>query len=365
MINDELSKRMAMHSAVKDFLETHPILHYVFFELTRQCNLKCRHCGSSCNRKLMQQIESNVVFRVIDEITDKVTPQQTMFCITGGEPLLYDEWAAIGSYISSKGYHWGMTTNGTLITPEIVEKMVEAGMKTISVSLDGLEEVHEWLREKKGCYKAAVKGIKMLVESKKFRCVQVTTVVHPKNISDLESMHEFFKNLKVDSWKLTGVEPIGEAINNPELFLSGKQYRQLLDFICEKRTSKELEVTFGCSHFLTEKYDNAVRKQRFICGAGTMIASISADGDILGCLDIDNRAATKQGNVYEENFWDVWENKFEIFRGKRENKREKCNICDYSEFCRGDSWHTWDFGNSVPKICMMDYLEEKYDGKCK
>lgn len=355
----DYAQKLAPYARAKDLIAADPRLTYLFFELTDRCNLRCRHCGSSCP-DLSQHCDADPekLKDVVDQVAAHTKPGEVLFCITGGEPLLWRHWRELGRYITDKGYHWGMTTNATLITEDTVRELAEAGLKTITVSLDGLKQAHEWLRRVPGCFDAAVNGIRLLVESRQFSCVQVTTVVSPKNLGQLEELYRFLKTLGIHSWKLTGVEPIGIAGQDPELFLSGPQYRQLLDFILEKRGLSEMEVSFGCSHFLPEEYAQKVRSVRFHCGCGIFIASISAKGEILGCLDVDERALTAQGNIHTDRFWDVWENRFQIFRTRRKLDNETCAGCAYGDFCRGDSWHTWDFQNDRPRLCLYQHLQK-------
>ena len=351
---------LAPYARLKEYAAAHPRLRYLFLELTTQCNLRCRHCGSRCpTLKETEYVGTETLLRVIDEVCGFVPPDQFMFCLTGGEPLLRPDWDRIGAYISAKGVPWGMTTNGTLIDEDVVRRMTESGMKTISVSLDGLKENHEWLRGVNGCYEKALSGLRLLAESKKHLCVQATTVVNSRNIGDLESMYELLGGVGVQSWKIVATEPIGDAVGQDELFLSPAQYRKMLDFILEKRAQGGMEVSFGCSHFLPDEYETAVRDSRFHCGSGVFIASISAKGEILGCLDIDDRKTTCQGSVYADSFRDVWENRFKLFRQPRSLKGCICEACQYAGFCRGDSWHTWDFQKNAPQICLMDHLKKE------
>ena len=166
---------------VKDFLAEHPHLRFVFLELTNQCNLKCRHCGSKCPSQQEQgQIETNFFLKAIDDVTAHTRPGDLMFCITGGEPLLRRDWHVICEHIAEKGFSWGMTTNGTLITPQTIELMERTKIQTISVSIDGLKANHEWLRNVKGCFDSAIKAIRLLLNSGVSHCVQVTTVVNTR-----------------------------------------------------------------------------------------------------------------------------------------------------------------------------------------
>lgn len=343
---------------VKQYLAEHPRLRLLFFELTTQCNLKCRHCGSRCpSQGHYDQIDTGTVLKTIDTVAARMPPGSMMFCLTGGEPLLHRDWFAICKHIASKGLSWGMTTNGTLITPQTIAQMKEARMQTISVSIDGLKESHEWQRGVSGCFDKAVYGLQLLADSKAFRCVQATTVVNTRNLHELPLLRAHLEPLGIDSWKIIATEPIGDAIGQKDLFLSPAQYKQMLDFIIETRKASKMEVTYGCSHFLPEKYEKTVRGFHFHCGAGTFIASISAKGEILACLDIDDRERTLQGNIYNDNFWDVWENGFQLFRQPRNLSHSQCAQCPEKDFCRGDSWHTWDFAHQQPKICLRKMSE--------
>ena len=351
---DSNYENQELAASVKQLLmQIHP-LKYLFFELTQHCNLRCAHCGSRCpDYTGRSELSAENCRRVVDSAARTYPTNQLMFCITGGEPLLNKEWFEICSYITQKGFSWGMTSNGTLIDEACVRRLAEAGMKTIAVSLDGLKESHERLRGVPGCYDQAVNAIRLLKNSGSFRAVQVVTVVNRMNIGELPQLYRLMESLQIDSWKLTPIEPMGKAKEVQALFLSpGEQY-QLLAFIKEKRQTAPFDLTYGCSHLLPEEYDSTVRKQPFLCGAGTMIASIASNGDILPCLDIDCRERVKQGNILQDDFIDVWENKFELFRRNKANTSSICRDCKLKQVCQGDSWHSWNFEEEAPRVCFQ------------
>lgn len=90
----------------------------------------------------------------------------------------------------------------------------------------------------------------------------------------------------------------------------------------------------------------------FQCGAGLFIASIMANGDIGACLDIERRRDLIQGNIFKDDFVDVWENRFAVFRKDRTIESQACIGCLHREICMGDSAHTWDFNKNEPKYCV-------------
>ena len=130
--------------------------------MTLNCNEHCRHCGSRCGDLRMEnQLSDQEIIGFLSELKTKVTTLPFLN-ITGGEPTLRPDFIELMHEISELGYNWGMTTNGILIDEKVVEKMVETNMKTISVSIDGLEELHESFRRVPGSFKKIIKGLKLM-----------------------------------------------------------------------------------------------------------------------------------------------------------------------------------------------------------
>ena len=74
-----------------------------------------------------------------------------------------------------------------------------------------------------------------------------------------------------------------------------------------------------------------------------------AHGDIGGCLDIERRPELIQGNVYKDDFVNIWENKFKSFRTDKTRQSSRCSVCEHRKICMGDSLHTWDFDKNEPR----------------
>lgn len=96
-----------------------------------------------------------------------------------------------------------------------------------------------------------------------------------------------------------------------------------------------MEVTYGCSHFVTMKYEREIRDFYFQCGAETKVAGIRANGDIVACLDIEDYDETIQGNIYRDDFVNIWDTKYDLFRDDRSNKSEKCRNCKNKDAISG------------------------------
>lgn len=332
-----------------------PVLKHLFLELTLRCNEHCFHCGSSCDYTGAEALSIEDYRRILTEVKEDFDISEMMLCITGGEPMLRSDFFEIMTMASEMGYAWGMTSNATLITKENAHRLKEAGMKTISVSIDGLEETHDRLRGLKGGYRKAMEGIRNLIDEGSFQAIQVTTVINHQNIDELDELFSIMDQLDIDSWRVVNLEPIGRALLKPELMCTKEDYIRLFSFIKEKR-EQGYPLCYGCSHYLGIDYEAEVRDWYWQCNAGVYTASIMANGDIGACLDIERRQETIQGNIFKDCFCDVWKNRFEIFRRDFSENNSTCRKCAHKKYCRGDSRHSWDYDHDRPLVCMKDIL---------
>ena len=129
-------------------------LTYLFWECTLRCNLNCIHCGSDCTKEAMApDMPMEDFLKVLDKISTQVNPNKTMVVITGGEPLMRKDLEKCGEEIYKRGFPWGMVTNGFGLTAARFESLLNAGLRSITISLDGLNpETHDWFRGKSGSW---------------------------------------------------------------------------------------------------------------------------------------------------------------------------------------------------------------------
>ena len=333
-----------------------PQLRQLFLELTLQCNERCFHCGSSCTPQKPEDLLSLEEYKaILDQVKEDFDLGRLQLCITGGEPLLRPDFFEILGYAHELGYHWGMTSNATLITPEVAHRLAEVGMDTISVSIDGLPETHDKLRGTPGGYERAMRGIQALIDEKVFKAVQVTTVVNHENIGELDALFEIMDGLDIDSWRVINLEPIGRALQWPSRMLTEEDYLRLFSFIRDKRL-QGYPVEYGCSHYLGPAWERELRNWYWMCNAGIYTASIMANGDIGACLDIERRPETIQGNIRQSRFKDVWDKRFELFRRDLCEGSAFCRGCEHAGHCRGDAHHSWDYDNNRPMLCFKGTL---------
>lgn len=339
----------------------HP-LNYLFWECTLKCNLCCQHCGSSCGlgKISKDELSANEIKKVFHTIAEDFNPKQIIIAVTGGEPLLRKDIFEVMQYAHELGFPWGMVTNGTLITPEIVSQMEEAKMSTISVSLDGLEQNHNWLRCTQDGFGKTINGIKLLVASKSFEVVEIITCVNQNNLGELEKIFQLCNNLEVNRWRIFTISPVGRAKNNSRLFLDSQQLHYLLKYIKDKRKERrsKLKVSFCDEGFLGLEYEGEVRNQLFYCWAGISVGSILYNGDIAAC-PILPREYARQGNIRQDRFSEIWNNRYKLFRDRNWRKCGDCKNCSWWEFCEGNSLHLWNFGDNKLTLCNYNLINKK------
>lgn len=361
---EELIKQIKINNLdlLADYIDSiidKPPLRDLFIEVTSRCNAHCEHCGSSCGDKVdTEEISGDLLKKVLLDISNKYNTEDILLNITGGEPLLRKDLFDIMSYAHQLGYKWGMTTNGMLINDNIIDKMVETNMDTISISLDGLKETHELFRKVPDSFDKIIENIKKLQQRKSIKIIQITTVANKKNLNELEDLYQYLKNLGIKYWRVVNVDPIGRAKDNKEILLDKEEYKYLFNFIKEKREYDDMYVEYGCSHYLDLEYEKELRDTYFICAAGIYVASILSNGDISVCPNVERRKEVIQGNIKFDNFVDVWENKFKLFRNKYRTSCDKCMKCKSFKYCKGDSFHTWNFDLNEPNFCIKDILEK-------
>jgi len=292
-------------------------------------------------------------FNAIQPLKNKYPPNSIIVVITGGEPLLRKDLSECGKLLRENGFRWGIVTNGFAYDEDMHNKLISAGMGSITVSLDGLEESHNRLRNNPNSFERAVKALKLIVSCTRLN-YDVVTCVHPKNISELPELKDFLISINVKNWRFFTIAPIGRASNNPEMLLANKQIQQLMEFIAEnRRNDPRINLYFSCESYVGD-YERKVRDSYFFCHAGINIGSVLIDGSISACPNIDR--CFVQGNIYEDNLLDVWENRFDVMRNRSWCRTGICKSCKNFKYCNGGAMHLWNEKQDSIMSCVAEKL---------
>ena len=328
-------------------------LNYLFWECTSRCNLNCLHCGSDCSESSsFKDMPLADFLSALDTIESK--SNNFTVVITGGEPLLRHDIELCGREIRKRGMRWGMVSNGYLYDQQRHISLLNAGLGALTISLDGLEDTHSWLRNSMNSFSKADNAINLAASSSRLN-FDVVTCVNRRNIYELPSIYEYLDKKEVTAWRLFTIAPVGRAKNNQDLFITDFQFKELMDFICLKRKLKSIDIKFSCEGYVGW-YELKVRDSFFFCRAGINIGSILIDGAISACPNIDRSFA--QGNIYKDNLYEIWQTKFKPFRDRSWTKIGKCADCaDYKD-CQGNGLHYWQGDKQNVLICHNELIEK-------
>ena len=311
-------------------------LSYIFWECTLRCNLNCLHCGSDCSKNAsVKDMPLADFLGAIDQLKGQVDPAKTIVVLTGGEVLLRNDLAEIGRSFYQRGFPWGMVTNGMLLTDSKFRLLIESGLRAVTVSLDGLEASHNWLRGNPKSFEKAIAAISMLPQFPDLK-YDVVTCVNRKNFAELSQLRELLIGMGIAEWRVFTIFPVGRAKDNEQLQLSASEFKNLFEFIKETRKAGKIKLNYGCEGFLGN-YEGEVRDNFFFCRAGITIGSVLADGSISACPSL--RGNFIQGNIYKDNFAEVWNKRFQKYRDRSWVRTGVCAECDSFKYCEGNGLH--------------------------
>ncbi|HCC52324.1 MAG TPA: radical SAM/SPASM domain-containing protein [Porphyromonadaceae bacterium] len=327
-------------------------LRTLFWECTLRCNIACRHCGSDCRvSAAYPDMPVEDFLQVIDEITPFVDTHKLLIIFTGGEALVRPDIETCGLELYKREYPWGIVSNGLLFA-ERLDSLLASGLRTATISLDGFEEEHNWLRRHPDSFSHAEQSVKELIKTTGVNW-DVVTCANRKNFDSLPRFKKYLLDLGVKQWRIFTVFPVGRAADIPELQLNNMQFVQLMDFIRDCRR-EGFHVSYGCEGFLGN-YEADVRDHFYECHAGVSVASVLADGSISGCPSI--RANYYQGNIYKDRFMDVWNNGFKPYRDREWTRRGECADCKMFRYCEGNGMHLHN-DNGDLLVCHYNRIKE-------
>ncbi|MCS7215045.1 MAG: radical SAM protein [Thermodesulfovibrio sp.] len=336
-------------------------LKWLAWEITRRCNLRCIHCRSSAEEIVKEHPDPSKeeCLRIIDDITSYAKP---VMVLTGGEPLLREDFFEIAEYGRRKGLRVCVATNGTLLNDDVCNKFKEVQIKMVSLSLDGPNEsVHDNFRNQKGAFQGTINAIRLL--KKHDIPFLVNSSFTKRNQDTIPEVYKLSKELGATAWYMFMIVPTGRAEELLEELISQEDYEKILHWHYDmEKNEKNILVRPTCapqyyrvvlevSKKEGEKFER--RSLKFStggakgCVAGQLICLINVDGDVMPCSYFPLSA----GNIKKQSFREIWENS-ELFKRLRDfsSYKGRCGVCEYINVCGGCRARAY---------CLKDdYMEE-------
>lgn len=344
---------------------------YAVWEITLACDLACRHCGSRAGHARPEELSTEECLDLVRQMADLDVKEVT---IIGGEAYLRDDWVDIVREIRKRGMQATMTTGGRGISKERARMAADAGLQSVSVSVDGEEDTHDRLRGVKGSYRSALAALENLAE-----CgvrVSANTQINRLSQPEMPSVLETIAARGVHSWQIQLTVAMGRAADEPDVLLQPYDLLELFPMLgALKERADELKVRIwpGNNIGYFGPYETALRGKMprghmASCGAGRSTLGIEADGSIKGCPSLPTNAWTG-GNIRDASLKDIWERSTPL-RYTRDRTVDDlwgyCRTCYYADVCRaGCTWTGFTlFGKAGNNpYCHHRALEMQREGK--
>jgi nif11-class peptide radical SAM maturase 3 len=324
-------------------------ISYAVWEITLKCNLACQHCGSRAGHERTDELSTEEALDLVRQMADIGIKEVTLI---GGEAFLRSDWLDIAQAITDAGMVCGMTTGGYGITLETAQKMKAAGIRVVSVSVDGLEATHDRLRGRQGSWQWAFKTMNHLKEAGiHFGC---NTQINRLSGPEFPMIYEKLREAGFFAWQIQLTVPMGNAADNSEILL---QPYELLDIypmlarVAQQAQKDGVRIQAGNNIGYYGPYERLLRGAGDPwtfwqgCSAGLSAIGIEADGAIKGCPSLPTAAYTG-GNVRNQNLRYIVEETEELrFNLGADTPKGTdhlwgfCKTCEFAELCRGGcSW---------------------------
>ncbi|MCK5849083.1 MAG: radical SAM protein [Caldisericia bacterium] len=322
----------------------------VVWNTTNRCNLKCKHCYIQAeDHEYNDELTTQEACTFIDDLASMNVP---VLLFSGGEPIMRKDLYQLIKRASEKGLRPVISTNGTLITSEVAQKLKDAGIMYVGVSIDGKPETHDKFRNHKGAFEMAINGIR---ESQKIGLKTGIRITLTKdNYKDLPFIFDLVEKENIPRLCIYHLVYAGRAQGLSDLDLSHEEMRKTIEYITEKvfdfkKRNIETEVLTTDNHadgvlvyknVLANQPERAEEVMNLLklhggCSAGTKFGNVDPKGNVHPCQFWQDATI---GNVKEKPFSIIWNQEnpmMDKLRHKEDNVKGKCGRCKYKNICSG------------------------------
>ena len=348
----------------------------VVWNSTKTCNLKCRHCYmSSDNKKYQNELTTQEAKSFIDDLADFHVP---VLLFSGGEPLIRPDFFELAEYAQAKGVRPTLSTNGTLITREVAQRIKDIGVGYVGISLDGLQDVNDQFRGVEWAFQKAMEGIQNCVAVG--QRVGLRFTINHHNIQELENIFDFIERENINRVCFYHLVYSGRGTAMKNQDVTAEESRRAMDIIIRRTKDFEdrglekeiLTVDNHCDGVymylkaLAEGNDQqAAQIKKYISMNGGNRSGIAfGEVDPFGYVHPDQFTQHHTfGNVRDRKFSEIWQDTSNpIMAGLKDRKpllKGRCSQCRFLENCNGNfrtraEAVTGDFWESDPSCYLTD-----------
>lgn len=324
----------------------------VAWNYTRTCNLKCKHCYAHAEAKTYAgELSTEEAKAFIDDLADFKVP---VILFSGGEPLVREDFFELAAYAREKGIRATLSTNGTLITPEVAQKIKDHGIGYVGISIDGLRETNDAFRGVDGAFDAAMAGIRncRAVNQR----VGLRFTISRSTMDDVDAVLDMLEEEDIDRICFYHLVYSGRGETLVTDDLTHEETRAIVDKICDRvvawdQRGLKKEVLLVDNHadgpYLYLKYkdkdpDRAAKIWQLLSMNGGNRSGIAfGEVDHLGHVHPDQFTQHHDlGNVRDRSFKDIWTDMSNPLLAGLKNRQElldeKCRKCNWLAICNGN-----------------------------
>jgi radical SAM protein with 4Fe4S-binding SPASM domain len=336
------------HKIAKSASERRPV---VVWNVSKRCNLRCIHCYTNSDTNLApDELSFAEGCKLIDDLADFGIPA---LLLSGGEPLMRPDIFELAEYAVSKGLRPVLSTNGTLITPEVAKKIKNTGFIYAGISLDGIGETNDHFRGMEGAFTKAMAGFRNCVAVEQRVGLRLTLT--RQNVRDLDQIFDFLLEEKIPRACFYHLVYSGRGKSEDDL--THEESRKALDIICRRtkqaiESGVDLDILTVDNHvdgpyiylkLLQENPERAEEVKKLLewNGGGANSTGVGiADIDWAGNVHPDQFWQDKTfGNIRQRKFSEIWNDTSDKLMAGLKNRlpllKGKCATCRFLKMCGG------------------------------